>query len=48
MTDLSMAATSIKPFSFGIEVGITYNFKQNSLKNIRTWKKNKSVNNPEQ
>ncbi|MCX6233499.1 MAG: hypothetical protein NT175_02080 [Bacteroidetes bacterium] len=48
ITDLSMATTSIKPFSFGIEVGISYNFKQNSLKNIRTWKKNKSVNKPEQ
>lgn len=38
ISDISAVATSLKPFSFGIGVGISYNVKQNSLKNIRVKK----------
>lgn len=35
MSDISAAATSIKPYNFGIEFGIAYNIIPNGLKNVR-------------
>jgi hypothetical protein len=38
MTDLSAAASPLKPFSFGLEVGIAYNIIPNGLKNVKAKK----------
>ena len=38
MTDLSATASPLKPFSFGLEVGIAYNIIPNGLKNVKAKK----------